>query len=509
MNMQGPYSEKVMDHFMHPRNVGDMPDADGTGHVGNPVCGDVMEMYIKVRDDIIVDSKFKTFGCLPVDEKIVMSEGGWKEISDLTKGSTVVNSNGRETLTSDLFTRSYYGKLFKIVPFVSPFNSFRVTPEHAVLCVRRTLVEGAKPYGVKCKWLRVKRFKLLNTDPDFVEARKLAKGDYLVFNVNQKIEDKNIFTRDVMKLIGYYLSEGYIVASGNVVAFAFNKKEKKLIKEVKNLLHKVIGKRSKERTRDNVTEVYMCSRKLARFLELHCKKIARNKSLSEDILLLPFSKQWEMIKTYAQGDGNVYKRRPHNTDMHRIITTSKNLAIQMQEMLARGGIFSSLRQIFKNNCYIDGRKLKDSVQYLIRFKLERSHKFVHYDKERKHFLVPIRKIEIQDFAGSVYNFQVCNEPNSYLVKGFAVHNCGAAIATSSMVTELVKGKTIKEALDVSNRAVAEALGGLPKIKMHCSVLAEQALRSAIVDYLKKSNRISEFPQLKNYKPEDVEHEHGA
>ena len=61
--MQGPYSEKVMEHFMHPHNVGDMPDADGTGHVGNPVCGDIMELYIKVRDDVVVDAKFKTFGC--------------------------------------------------------------------------------------------------------------------------------------------------------------------------------------------------------------------------------------------------------------------------------------------------------------------------------------------------------------------------------------------------------------------------------------------------------------
>jgi len=91
---------------------------------------------------------------------------------------------------------------------------------------------------------------------------------------------------------------------------------------------------------------------------------------------------------------------------------------------------------------------------------------------------------------------------------FKTFGCGAAIATSSMVTELVKGKSIKEALEVSNHAVAEALGGLPKIKMHCSVLAEQALRSAIIDFLKKKNRLDEFPALKNYKLEDVEHEHG-
>ena len=57
------YSEKVMDHFMHPRNIGEIPDADGIGMEGNPVCGDVMKIYIKVKDDRIVDAKFQTFGC--------------------------------------------------------------------------------------------------------------------------------------------------------------------------------------------------------------------------------------------------------------------------------------------------------------------------------------------------------------------------------------------------------------------------------------------------------------
>ncbi|CDD01848.1 MAG: Fe-S cluster assembly scaffold protein NifU [Ruminococcus sp.] len=57
------YSEKVMDHFQHPRNVGKMDDADGVGEVGNAKCGDIMKIYIKVKDDIITDIKFNTFGC--------------------------------------------------------------------------------------------------------------------------------------------------------------------------------------------------------------------------------------------------------------------------------------------------------------------------------------------------------------------------------------------------------------------------------------------------------------
>jgi len=61
---KGPYSEKVMDHFMNPRNMGEIEDANGIGEVGNPACGDVMKIFLKINDDKIVeDVKFKTFGC--------------------------------------------------------------------------------------------------------------------------------------------------------------------------------------------------------------------------------------------------------------------------------------------------------------------------------------------------------------------------------------------------------------------------------------------------------------
>jgi nitrogen fixation NifU-like protein len=80
--MEGQYSDKVMEHFRNPHNVGDMPDADGIGHVGNAVCGDIMELYIKVRDNVIVDAKFKTFGCGAAIATSSM-------VTDLVKGKSV------------------------------------------------------------------------------------------------------------------------------------------------------------------------------------------------------------------------------------------------------------------------------------------------------------------------------------------------------------------------------------------------------------------------------------
>lgn len=76
------YSEKVMDHFMNPRNVGEIPDADGVGMEGNPTCGDVMKIFIKVENGRIIDAKFKTFGC---GASIAVSS----MVTEMVKGKTL------------------------------------------------------------------------------------------------------------------------------------------------------------------------------------------------------------------------------------------------------------------------------------------------------------------------------------------------------------------------------------------------------------------------------------
>jgi len=120
---------------------------------------------------------------------------------------------------------------------------------------------------------------------------------------------------------------------------------------------------------------------------------------------------------------------------------------------------------------------------------------MYSEKVMEHFKNPknVGEMENPDGIGHVGN-PICGDIMELYIKvendiitdaRFKTFGCGAAIATSSMVTELVKGKSIEDALKISNRAVAEALGGLPPIKMHCSVLAEEALQSAIDNYLKK------------------------
>ncbi|OGO82764.1 MAG: Fe-S cluster assembly scaffold protein NifU [Clostridiales bacterium GWD2_32_19] len=120
---------------------------------------------------------------------------------------------------------------------------------------------------------------------------------------------------------------------------------------------------------------------------------------------------------------------------------------------------------------------------------------MYSDKVMEHFNSPrnMGEIENPDGVGTVGNAKCGDIMRMYLeVKDdiiidvkFKTFGCGAAVATSSMATELIKGKTINEALELTNKAVVEALDGLPPAKIHCSVLAEEAIKAAIEDYKNK------------------------
>ena len=121
---------------------------------------------------------------------------------------------------------------------------------------------------------------------------------------------------------------------------------------------------------------------------------------------------------------------------------------------------------------------------------------IYSEKVMDHFNNPrnVGSIDDADGIGEVGNAKCGDIMRIYLkiidnvivdVK-FKTFGCGAAIATSSMATELIMGKTVDEALELTNKAVIEALDGLPPAKIHCSVLAEEAVKAAIIDYKKKS-----------------------
>lgn len=144
---------------------------------------------------------------------------------------------------------------------------------------------------------------------------------------------------------------------------------------------------------------------------------------------------------------------------------------------------------------------------------------MYSEKVMEHFTNPRNVGEITDAdavgqvgnpkCGDIMKMYFKIENDVIIDVKFKTFGCGSAIASSSMATELIKGKTIDEALALSNRAVAEALDGLPPAKMHCSVLAEEAIKSAIYDFAQRHQR--EFEGLKGYHPptgDEDHHDHG-
>ena len=130
---------------------------------------------------------------------------------------------------------------------------------------------------------------------------------------------------------------------------------------------------------------------------------------------------------------------------------------------------------------------------------------MYSEKVMDHFANPRNVGEIEDAnavgqvgnakCGDIMKIYMKIEDNVIVDVKFKTFGCGAAIATSSMATEMVKGKTVDEALQLTNKAVMEALDGLPKEKIHCSVLAEEAIQSAIIDYRRRNGEdVPEMPE---------------
>ena len=141
---------------------------------------------------------------------------------------------------------------------------------------------------------------------------------------------------------------------------------------------------------------------------------------------------------------------------------------------------------------------------------------MYSEKVMDHFQNPRNVGEIEDASGvgtvgnakcgDIMRIYLDIDDKTHVIRDckFKTFGCGAAIATSSMATELVKGKTIEEAMGITNKAVMEALDGLPPVKVHCSLLAEEAIHAALWDYAEKHHLV--IPGLEKPKSDISEHD---
>lgn len=499
------YSQKVMDHFRNPRNVGEIKDADGIGKVGNPVC-------------------------VPPYTYIVINKS-LAPISELKESDMVFSHDRNFHKIEKTFERNYSGIILKIK---TRLGTTKLTPDHMIL--------GFKvPKRNKYRYMKGK--KELIKDLQWWHAYELDKGDIVAYPINNSIFDVQEIETNIKKLehdfrslkipskikvngefmrfAGYFLAEGSTRSEKckTYAVLTFNKKEEDKIMDVCRLVRNIFGVETKVERRDRrkATNVLIYNAHVARFLRSLFGSAAHDKHMPEFMLYLPLEKQAELIKGLWYGDGYIDIERPRAS----YSTVSKELAHQIKVLLLRQGIIPSVyeeeERISKGTHHkkayrifiLETNSLKKLSSILsVEFRLKKKAKSKAWIENNTLF-APITSIEKIKYDGPVHNLEV-SEAHSYLTSSLALHNCGdlmwiyikvkdnrledvkfktfgcgAAIATSSMITELAKGKTIEEALKITRQDVADALDGLPPIKMHCSNLAADGLKAAILDYMKK------------------------
>jgi Fe-S cluster assembly protein SufB len=374
-------------------------------------------------------------GCGPAGEEILVGDH-LTAIEEIEKGQTVLNSDGVETTVEKTMVRPYDGEMIGITP-VSIANRFRLTPEHPVLCVRRRRV--AVQVRGELRLDSVDRKKLLAANPEFVPAGELRPGDFIHYPVNQTVRDDPTFTDATMVLLGYYLAEGcaQLINGCKAVTFTFHIDETGYVDELTRAIQELTGKTpwKNPQPEKHAVSIGVYSATLYELCLQHAGQYADGKSLSKTVMDLPPAKQKRLLECYYNGDGNVTER-PYL--VYRVMTISRQLAFQIQELQARQGVFATIftREPYEETMK-DGHRISHRRLYTVHHRPTKRQWSVH--RVHDGFLVPIREISRTHYRGNVYNFHVAGANNTYLVKGFSVHNCTAPIySTDSLHAAVVE-----------------------------------------------------------------------
>jgi Fe-S cluster assembly protein SufB len=377
-------------------------------------------------------------GCLPGDEEVTYGDE-LRSVRDVAIGDKVLNSLGHEAQVAKIMRRGYRGELIAITPR-SPANRFSVTPEHPVLVIpRKSVQSGTRGPG---RLADLDPRKLADATPEYLPAGALERGDLLCYPINKVERDDPSLSDDVLRLLGYYVAEGCVTQFNGypAVEWSFGAHEPELVEDACRLVEKLTGKRpsvSHDRRKNGVYLVTY-SRELCFLMETHGGKHAHGKRFSKAVMDLPPARQKLALDTYYLGDGSVADRGTLRSI--RAVTVSRRLAFQLQELWSRNGVFVFIheRKAFAETMR-NGRTIQHRDAWVLyHSEGARSRRAIRHGDM---FLVPVLGIERTPHEGFVYNFETVAEPHSYLVKGFAVHNCSAPMRDENQlhaaVVELV------------------------------------------------------------------------
>jgi Fe-S cluster assembly protein SufB len=387
-------------------------------------------------------------GCLPAGE-LVSKGHSFKQIESVGIHELVATHEGRRQAVTHRYIHPHHGQMLTLIP-QSSASGFRLTPEHPVLAVKRAKVSIRRSRNGSLP--EVSTARLIASTPEFIKAGELEVGDFVVYVAPTESRDDPALTDTLLKILGVYLAEGNVCYNTKLqrdyLSFSFGKSEseKHLAYELVELIRSTGERASVFRSRKRYFTVGSYSKKLIELCRSSCGIGAANKALSERLMLLPPSRQSVLVSYYLKGDGNRYQKKANNSLMIRASTASRVLAFQLQEVLARMGMFANINLRKGSEDIIPGRKITRKDQYVVEYTEDK--KWSEVRRKGNRFFVPIKEIKSNDFDGPVYNLGVQGD-ETYLVNGFAVHNCSAPVYSSqslhSAVVEIIakKGAFVK------------------------------------------------------------------
>jgi NifU-like protein involved in Fe-S cluster formation/intein/homing endonuclease len=491
------YTDIVKEHFFNPRNILKTDkeaeefakNADGVGEVGSPICGDVMKLWIKIKDDKITDCKWQTFGSLLPGARILMSDFNIKNVEDISIGDRVFDGAGKNNIIEEILIRDYKGKIISIQLSTSKFYNFVLTPNHPVPCVKRNNISAVNRKSGK-RWSEVSKDKISNYPIELISASELKEGDFMVFNIPQKVKDVAELDEDMCSLLGYYVSDGSS-PSKNRTIFYFGLNELEFVEDIEKIAKKREWRyKTYKRNTENVVCVQLNEPVITKLL-LKYGGLPSRKNFSSTILFLPHRKQEKIINAYINGDGWILQQNENWQPQYFISTSKENLAYQLQIMLGRLGIFAPIHKRESREFTKNGKIYRNSGEFNLIFRKNAEYSRIKFHKKENAFLIPISKIQILDYKGKIYDPGLVYAPKTYRVNGISLHNCASAIASASMMSEIVKedgGMKVEDALKLTAQDIVKRLEGLPARKIHCSVLGHKALKAALNDYFCKTNQ---------------------